>query len=116
MPNFSIVIPTVDRRSELARCLAAIERLDYPREAYEVIVVDDGGREPVDQTRTGVQVIRQPNAGPAAARNRGATAARGRWVAFTDDDCEPAADWLRELKRPLTGGAVAVAGRTANTP
>jgi GT2 family glycosyltransferase len=32
--------------------------------------------------------------GPAAARNAGARAARGRWLAFTDDDCEPRRDWL----------------------
>lgn len=37
---------------------------------------------------------------PAAARNAGARAARGRHLAFTDDDCWPEAGWLRELAAP----------------
>jgi GT2 family glycosyltransferase len=109
---FTIVIPTLNRPRELARCLAAVDRLDYPRADLEVIVVDDGGRTPAHAP--GARVIRQANAGPAAARNRGAAAARGRWVAFTDDDCEPAPDWLTRLQRPLERGAAAVAGRATN--
>ena len=112
MIAFSIVVPTLDRPRELARCLAAIERLDYAHDSFEVIVVDDGGRAPV--RARGARVIRQANAGPAAARNRGAAAARGRWIAFTDDDCEPAPDWLISLQRPLERGVAAVAGRATN--
>jgi GT2 family glycosyltransferase len=62
----------------------------------------------------GVRVVHQANAGPAAARNRGAALARGRWIAFTDDDCEPSPGWLRALERPLADGAAAVAGRATN--
>ena len=41
-PSVSIVVPTRDRPLALARCLAAIERLDHPAERLEVVVVDDG--------------------------------------------------------------------------
>lgn len=44
----------------------------------------------------GVRLIRQSNAGPAAARNRGAREA-GAIVLFTDDDCVPEPDWVDQM-------------------
>src|SRR5579871_211579 len=40
--DFSIVIPAHDRPAQLRHCLDAIATLKYPRDHYEVIVVDDG--------------------------------------------------------------------------
>lgn len=100
-PRFSIVIPTYNRPQQLANCLAALTRLDYPRDQFEVIAVDDGGSvalEPVVapfREHLNVQVTHQPNQGPAAARNTGAAAASGEYLAFTDDDCIPLPGWLR---------------------
>jgi GT2 family glycosyltransferase len=118
-PAFSIVIPTFDRPAGLAACLAAVARLDYPRERFETIVVDDGGSrrvEPAPGAADGlsVRLERQPNAGPGAARNRGVAAASGRWVAFTDDDCEPEPSWLTALESRFADGADAVVGLTTN--
>lgn len=60
-------------------------------------------------------LLRQPRGGPARARNRGAAAARGRFLAFTDDDCTPAPDWLANLAANLDGGPnQVVGGRTVN--
>jgi glycosyltransferase involved in cell wall biosynthesis len=116
---FSVVIPTRSRPRQLATCLAAIARLDYPRDRFEVIVVDDGGRAPLGgalAAARGVDLVleRQAHSGPASARNRGARRARGRYVAFTDDDCEPPRGWLRELEAPLSSGATAAVGRSLN--
>jgi GT2 family glycosyltransferase len=70
---------------------------------YEIIVVDDG---PTDETRQVVQscslksgprvryLANEKRHGPAAARNTGWQAAAGDLIAFTDDDCIPANDWL----------------------
>ena len=97
-PFFSIVVPTYQRPVQLAACLQALSRLDYARERFEVIVVDDGSPTPpkavVESLRDRLQLTLhlQRHAGPAAARNAGAMRARGKYLAFTDDDCLPAAD------------------------
>src|SRR5437764_14081766 len=99
-PAVSVVIPTRDRGRELLSCLRAIAAAEQPVGGTEVVVVNDGGA-PLDAgvlaaAADGVMLVLldQPGAGPAAARNRGATAAGGRVLAFTDDDCEPATGWL----------------------
>jgi len=118
-PVFSIIIPTYSRPGPLAACLQALTGLDYARERFEVIVVDDGSPTPpkavVESLRDRLQLTLhlQRHAGPAAARNAGAMRARGKYLAFTDDDCLPAADWLEALtarfERPanhLIGGRI----------
>ena len=95
--DFSVIVPTYRRRDRLHAALGAFDRLDWPNERWELIVVDDGsppGTEPVFEQRPNRRLIRQEWRGPAAARNRGAEDARGRFLAFTDDDCEPEPGWL----------------------
>jgi GT2 family glycosyltransferase len=102
-PFFSIVIPTHRRPRQLSECLEVLTLLDYPRDRFEVIVVDDGGGVPLDETVARftdplrLTLLRQPAGGPSRARNLGATSARGEVLAFTGDDCLPAADWLATL-------------------
>ena len=120
-PTFSVIIPTCQRPASLVRCLEALARASAVREDYEVIVVDDGGSTALEKTvapfgeRMAVRLLRQANAGPAAARNTGAAQARGEFLAFTDDDCIPAADWLDALAGPLRAAPhCMVGGRVRN--
>ena len=120
-PTFSIIIPTYQRPGQLVACLQSLTRLDYPREHFEVIVVDDGSETPLDvvmapfRDRLDVAVLRQANAGPAAARNTGVARAKGTFLAFTDDDCRPAPDWLTVLAQHFaTSPDCAIGGRTHN--
>lgn len=74
-----------------------------------VIVVDDGS--PIPAAPRGVELVRQENAGPSAARNRGIDAVRAEWVLFLDDDdmlVPGAVDCMLRLARKLN--AVAVVG------
>jgi glycosyltransferase involved in cell wall biosynthesis len=85
-PEVSIVIPTRDRARLLRRALGgALGQRDVD---VEVIVVDDGSAEPVESVGDPrVRIVRQEESrGVACARNTGIAAARGRWVAFLDDD------------------------------
>ncbi|MGF1591242.1 MAG: glycosyltransferase [Pleurocapsa sp.] len=120
-PFFSIVIPTYNRPQRLANCLKAIASLNYPRDCWEVIVVDDGSKTPLDyvvesfKLKINLQLLRQENAGPAAARNRGATVARGEFLAFTDDDCQPNVDWLTRFAASFANAPQAMlGGKTIN--
>ncbi len=119
--DFSVIVPTCNRPRELEACLTALAALHYAADRFEVIVVDDGSAEPAGtavalfRNRLNVSVVRQENAGPAAARNRGVEHARGAWLAFTDDDCLPDADWLQTLACRLEERAdCLVGGHTAN--
>lgn len=120
-PFFSIVIPTYNRPERLANCLKVIALLDYPRDRFEVIVVDDGSKRPLDevvapfQSEIKIELLRQENAGPAAARNRGAAEAQGEFIAFTDDDCQPTADWLTKFAASFANAPQAMlGGKTIN--
>ncbi|MEO0556892.1 MAG: glycosyltransferase [Bacteroidota bacterium] len=99
----SVVVPTYNRPGPLRATLTALAALDYPQDLHEVIIVDDGSAEPLDdlvapfQDLAPIRLIRQVNAGPAAARNRGAELAIGSLLAFTDDDCLPTPGWLHAL-------------------
>jgi glycosyltransferase involved in cell wall biosynthesis len=121
-PLFSIIIPTRDRAQQLRVCLEAIRGMDFPRKDFEVIVVDDGSTTAMDSVvapftqALNLTLVRQPNAGPAAARNTGAECAKGSLLAFTDDDCAPDPGWLRALAGYLAcGPGRMVGGKTRNT-
>lgn len=120
-PSFSIIIATYSRPTQLAACLESLSRLDYSRDRYEVIVVDDGGDPPAASVvarappTLRISQLRQANAGPAAARNLGAASATGNFLAFTDDDCLPQPDWLTAMARALTAyPGCMVGGATVN--
>jgi glycosyltransferase involved in cell wall biosynthesis len=116
----SVVIPTRSRPQRLATCLESLAAQDYPRERFEVIVVDDGGRS-LNQVIAGfrrrlqLRVLEQPHSGRSAARNQGAAQAQGDLVAFTDDDTQPEPGWLRALiTRHATVPGHALGGRTVS--
>ena len=105
---FSIIIPTYNRPDRLSNCLQSLAEIDYPRDNFEVIVVNDGSEMPLEnhlipfQKSLNISLITQPNSGPAKARNHGAFMAKGKYLVFTDDDCQPAIDWLRKLEAQFT--------------
>lgn len=92
VPEISVVMPTFNRADILARCLQHLAQQTLGCERFEVIVVDDGSSDHtqavLDAAPAGLRLtrLRQPNLGPAAARNRGLQAARGHWVLFLNDD------------------------------
>lgn len=115
-PRFTIVIPTYGRAGQVKTCLQAIARLDYPRERFDVIVVDDGSQRPPEAEVAAfkpvlpVTFISQLHAGSGVARNTGVAHASGDFIAFLADDCEPAVDWLRALSRTFTRTPGCLAG------
>lgn len=93
MPTVSVIIPTCNRRPCLQEAIASV--FAQTSAADELIIIDDGSTDDTavwmqalaaEPSRPVVRYLRQDNAGPAAARNRGIAAARGEWIAFLDDD------------------------------
>lgn len=122
--RISVVIPTYKRPNLLSRCIHAVLQQDFPREAFEIIVVSDGEDSATSDALDSIGFNKFPliqyyslprKAGPAAARNLGSLLAQGELVVFTDDDCIPARNWLKAIwsafeKEGL--GKVAFSGNT----
>ena len=107
----SIIIPTFNGAPRIGRCLDALLAQAGGRD-IEIIVVNDGSTDnTVDVVKRypGVHCISQLNAGPAAARNRGAAEARGSLVLLTDDDCVPLPGWIDAMVEPFRDPEVVAA-------
>lgn len=116
-PFVSVVVPVLNDSVHLKKCLQALERQAYPKEFYEIIVVDNGSQEDIESvTSIFEHVILTHEEYPTlhAARNKGIFIAKGEVFAFTDADCLPDKDWLKKgieklLSTPhcgLVGGRV----------
>jgi glycosyltransferase involved in cell wall biosynthesis len=101
--SVSIIIPTFNGSSRIGNCLDALLKQTGGRDV-EIVVINDGSTDntaDVVARYCGVRLISQSNAGPAAARNRGALEARGTIILFTDDDCVPMPEWLAAMIEPF---------------
>jgi GT2 family glycosyltransferase len=112
----SVIVPVYNGVATILRCLDALAAQTAPAPSYEIIVVDDGSQ---DETALCVQrwiahhpavqarLVRQRNAGPAAARNHGASLARAPILLFTDADCAPTPTWVAAMLAAFADPAVA---------
>lgn len=99
-PYFSVVIPTYNRAKRLSQTLQSV--LDQKFKDFEIVVIDDGSS---DNSEEACQALSDPhihyfwqeNAGPAAARNNGATRARGKYIAYLDSDDRWHPDYLQDV-------------------
>jgi GT2 family glycosyltransferase len=110
--KYSFVIPTYNNKENLINSLTALAHLDYPSQAFEVIVVDDGSSDGLIpgiadfgrrmRLRT-VRLERDAHSCRSRARNRGWQMADGKYVAFVDSDIIVKPDYLKQLDRYFTG-------------
>jgi GT2 family glycosyltransferase len=116
-PLVSVVICTYNGERTLRETCAAVGRLAYPR--VEVIVVDDGSTDASASIAReyGLSVISTENRGLSSARNTGARAAAGEFVAYLDDDAAPDPHWLHHVVDAfLRDDVVAVGGPNVAVP
>ncbi len=96
----SVIMPYYQTSAEtLARTLAALEGQTWPRNLFEVVIVDDGSEPPLERPRAtplNLRVMRQERRGfgIARARNTGARAAAHDILLFLDSDMLVEADWI----------------------
>lgn len=102
--RFSVIVPLYNKADYVERTLASVFAQHF--EDYEVIVVDDGSTDnsyevasTAAQGHAQCRIVRQDNAGVAAARNRGVQLAGGDYVCFLDSDDWWDTDFLVEIQR-----------------
>lgn len=116
--DVSVVIPTRNRETRLRFALEALAAQTLSRERFEVVVVRaSDAEEPLVSAPPGLPVrfLGCPP-GPAAQRNLGWRAARAPLIAFTDDDCRPAPNWLDRLLEAADRSEGILQGRTEPDP
>jgi cellulose synthase/poly-beta-1,6-N-acetylglucosamine synthase-like glycosyltransferase len=98
-PFVSIVVGIRNEEKFIEECIKSLLNLDYPRNSYEIIIVDgmstDKTQDIVKKYPVNLLLNEQKNV--AAARNLGVKSARGELVAFTDGDCKVDPHWLKTL-------------------
>lgn len=110
-PFVTVIIPVYNDSERLQRCLTLLENQSYPKNLYEVLVVDNNSTEdlrPIVTKFSQANYIFEGTPGSYSARNKGLAIAKGEILGFTDSDCSPAHHWIKKgvaqiLKHPDCG-------------
>ena len=93
MIKLSIIVPIYNIELYLRKCVDSLLAQDLPSSEYEVILVDDGGKDACPQicdeyaaAHENIRVVHRKNGGLSAARNSGIEVALGEYVMFVDSD------------------------------
>lgn len=100
MFQVAVVIPVWNGEAVLGRCIDALMCQTVPRQAVQLIVVDNGSTDStlaIAHSYQGVEVLQELRPGSYAARNTGIAQVKAPITAFTDADCVPAPDWLERV-------------------
>ncbi len=123
-----MVVATYNRLQLLKQLLGALEKQSLDRPHFEVIVTDDGSTDGTTDFLSDYERMNGPwfrffsqqNDGPAAARNKGLYESSAEFIAFTDDDCVPSANWLESYLQfldqhsELSGAGGPIYGKSNN--
>ncbi|MHA1381722.1 MAG: glycosyltransferase [Candidatus Helarchaeota archaeon] len=118
IPYVSIVIPVFNGEKLIEKCLQSLNKLDYPKDKYEIIVVDGGSDDKtVDKVRkfNNIRLI-EAGKGTSLQRNIGIKEAKGEFVALTDSDCVVDPQWLKNGVIGFKDKNVALIGGPNQTP
>ncbi len=91
IPKISVIIPAYNEQQTIVACVNSVLEADYPQEALEIIVVDDGSEDGTFKLASSIgdgriKVLRKPNSGKASALNHGIAHAKGELIATLDAD------------------------------
>jgi GT2 family glycosyltransferase len=104
MAEVSVVVPVYRQWALVPELLAALAAQRLPAGRFEVLLVNNGPADEVPALPARVRLVGCAEPGAYAARNRGAAAARGALLVFTDADCRPLPGWLAALVAAAEAG------------
>lgn len=102
-PFFSIIIPAYNEEKLIERCLKAVFNQNFPKDQYEIIVVDNASTDKTPDLIKKFPVISlfEPKKGLIQARSTGLKKARGVYIINLDADVQVPPDWLKRIYAPL---------------
>jgi len=117
-PYISIVIPTFNRSTKLSRCLNSLFNQTYPKDRYEIIIINDGSTDDTEnilkefkkKATCSFSWFSQKNQGIASATNAGVLKSKGEIICFTGDDCIAEKDWIENLVKGFVDDKVGAVG------
>ena len=115
-PVFSIIIPAYNKEKGIATTLKGVIQQDFPKNQYEIIVVNNNSR---DQTKAiaqkfPVKVVDENKQGYVFALRKGCLEAQGKIIIFTDADTIVPKDWLAQYQKAYQDPKIICAGGGAN--
>lgn len=107
--KYSIIIPTLNEEAYIEKTIYALKCLNYPKEDFEIIVVDNGSQDKTIEcaNRAGANlVLCEEKRGTNMARNKGIENSLGKILVFVDADTEPYRDWLLDVETILNNQTI----------
>ncbi len=104
LPRVTIIVPAYNEAARIPVCIGALQTQSYPKERLQIVIVDNGssdGTFDLLRQTAGILALQETKPGSYAARNTALRHATGDIVGFTDADCVPDKDWVRNAVRYL---------------
>jgi len=120
--RISVIIPALNEAEMIGRSLDHLALSDFPPNAFEVIVVDNGSTDRTREIassyvgRLNISVLLRPGINISALRNAGVSEAQGEILAFLDADCLVPADWLKNAEIHLSNENAGIVGGSISIP
>lgn len=106
--DVTIIVPAYNEEKEIANCLDSLLSLNYPKEKYEIVVIDDGSKDRTyevvrnyEKKYFNVRLFSKKNGGKASAQNLGLKHANGKYILITDADAIPEKNWISKMVKNL---------------
>ncbi len=113
--RISVIIPAYNEGKHLSSCLESLQHQTYPKDQFEIIVVDNGSKDntaAVARKFTSKVFVYKDIQGCGASRQFGSTQAKGDILVFMDGDCIAKPDWLSKIDELLKDPTVVCVGGT----
>jgi glycosyltransferase involved in cell wall biosynthesis len=110
--RFSVVIPVYNSKATIARCLDSLAGIDYPRERFEIVLVDNGSTDGTLEIlqKYPFRIVHENNKNAFSARNCGIAHSSGEIIVLTDSDCVVDPDWLKAYDESFNDLSVMACG------